>query len=182
MKNKGCNDGCAFYGEDWALGNLSHEDQIALESQSILGNENDPARLDLIKKLVVSTNKKTCIGGLIKDGNPKQKCKYFTVTNSDCGPDALVTAFTSKYARSKELPWRSATLILGIATVFLGVATYRLSVSESEGPDRLELQGLVETLRSENQQLSDRLQVEKATCNAIQSQLQACTQNSDNQD
>lgn len=181
MKNKGCTDGCAFYGEDWALGNLSHEDQIALESQSIIGDDDDPARLDLIKKLVVSTNKKTCIGGLIKDGNPKQKCKYFTVTNSNLGPDALVTAFTSKYARSKEMPWQSATLILGIATLCLGVAAYRLSVSESEEPSRVELQAIVETLRSENEDLSGRLQIETATCNAIQTQLQACTQNSENQ-
>jgi hypothetical protein len=178
-ENKGCEMGCSFYQIDWSLSNLSSEDQKRLEAEPITDvlSDNDEADLLAFKTLFVDTQKKTCLGGLITDGQPKKSCRYFTVVSDRTGEDTLATLFTQKHGRLRERPWKIATVALGLASLALGATTTVLALRESTLPDRADLVTMNADLEEQIGDLARRLASETATCDAIQDQLNACVAN-----
>ena len=120
---KGCDDGCSFYRVSFKLESLPYEKQIEIERALEDGSLNLGHNHDLLFKSQTST----CIGGLITDGAPRKKCAYFSIHPDQCSEGDLIQYFIASKSARHSIPWKIATLVLGIASFILSILVFTAS-------------------------------------------------------
>ena len=149
--NKGCNDGCSFYRMSYNLEALPHEKQIDIEK----ANREGDLSLEQNHDLLFNTQTKTCIGGLITDGNVRKKCAYFSIHPEQCSEGDLLQYFIALKSTKQNTPWKVATFALALSSFLLSIIVFN-SPTDKDRDTLIEQQKVtIESINNEKNKLEN---------------------------
>lgn len=152
-KKNGCSDGCSFYRMSFKLETLSNEKQIEVEKALSKGDLSLEQNYDLL----FNTQTKTCLGGLITDGNLHQSCAYFSEHPEQCSEGDLIQHFIALKSARQSIPWKTATLILTLLSLILSIVIFN-SLSEKDRDKLIEKQKVtIRNINNENTILKNKI-------------------------
>jgi len=152
-KKNGCSDGCSFYRMSYKLETLSNEKQIEVEKAIREGDLSLEQNYDLL----FNTQTKTCLGGLITDGNLRQRCAYFSEHPEQCSEGDLLQYFIALKSTRQSIPWKAATLILTLLSFILSILVFN-SPSEKDRDTLIEKQKVsIRNINNENTILKNKI-------------------------